>query len=136
MRPFGRILHPWVTQGFSRASDETRTGTAPSSFVRDRVEGAAAVCALIPLPQLKQGRKGILSMSNTEAQKRLERLYTLLITNARAVLKIGMTREELNIAIDVAYDQGICESENYVGLMKNRDWQKLSTWIDRYVRDN
>lgn len=75
-------------------------------------------------------------MSNTEAQKRLERLYTLLITNARAVLKIGMTREELNIAIDVAYDQGICESENYVGLMKNRDWQKLSTWIDRYVRDN
>ena len=39
MRPFGRILYPWVTQGFSRASDETRTRIAPSFFARERNKG-------------------------------------------------------------------------------------------------
>ena len=37
--PAGRISLPWVTQGFSRASDETRTGSAPFFFARDRQEG-------------------------------------------------------------------------------------------------
>ena len=29
----------WVTQGFSRASDETREKDTPSSFAREQVEG-------------------------------------------------------------------------------------------------
>ena len=39
MRPFGRILLPWVTQGFPRASDETRTRIAPSFFARESNKG-------------------------------------------------------------------------------------------------
>ena len=37
--PLWAHLPPWVTQGFSRASDETRTGIAPSFFARETDEG-------------------------------------------------------------------------------------------------
>ena len=40
MRPVGCISLSWVTQGFSRASDETRKKSAPSFFARDRNERA------------------------------------------------------------------------------------------------
>ena len=36
---FGCMSLSWVTQGFSRASDETREKSAPSFFARDRKEG-------------------------------------------------------------------------------------------------
>ena len=36
VRPAGRISLSWVTQGFSRASDETREKIAPSFFARER----------------------------------------------------------------------------------------------------
>ena len=39
MYPFGCMSLSWVTQGFSRASDETREKSAPSFFARDRKEG-------------------------------------------------------------------------------------------------
>ena len=39
MHPSGCISLSWVTQGFSRASDETREKSAPSFFARDRKEG-------------------------------------------------------------------------------------------------
>ena len=39
MHPFGCMSLSWVTQGFSRASDETREKSAPSFFARDRKEG-------------------------------------------------------------------------------------------------
>ena len=39
MRPVGRISLSWVTQGFSRASDETREKITPFFFARDRIEG-------------------------------------------------------------------------------------------------
>ena len=37
--PNGYMSLSWVTQGFSRASDETREKSAPSFFARDRKEG-------------------------------------------------------------------------------------------------
>ena len=39
MHPNGCMSLSWVTQGFSRASDETREKSAPSFFARDRSEG-------------------------------------------------------------------------------------------------
>ena len=63
--PPGRISLPWVTQGFSRASDETRTGSAPSFFARDRQEGKGKTSGKNRHSRKKNRATGIAPAANT-----------------------------------------------------------------------
>ncbi len=63
--PAGRISLPRVTQGFSRASDETRTGNAPFFFARDRQEGKGKTSGKNRYSREKRHATGIAPTANT-----------------------------------------------------------------------
>ena len=75
-------------------------------------------------------------MGNPEAQKRVNILFQTLVSSEN--LHENMTADELKIQIDMSC--GICERitegviRDAVKRMKNRDWKKLSEWVNKHCR--
>jgi DNA-binding NarL/FixJ family response regulator len=70
---------------------------------------------------------------NREAQERIERIYLYLKTHASGQLHRDMTIDEFKIAIDLAHNgnNAIFVPDSLVKRMKNRDWKRLSQWINK-----
>ena len=80
-------------------------------------------------------KESVVKMGNPEAIKRIERLFTALKSNK--YLHKGMTADELKMRIDMASDKELGAITGVpIKRMRNKEWNKLSKMIDKYLRDS